>query len=252
MTISQAPKNRIWEVDAIRGIAIIEMVIFHLVWDLHFFGWYEANIFQGPWQLFARNIGATFTFVLGVSLTLSYNRVLAQTEQPAPFIKYLRRGGFIFGLGMVITVATYFVIGRGFVIFGILHLLGLSVMVAYPFLRMSPWVSLGAGVAALWAGTQLNSIYVSYPWLIWLGLPQTGRIMFDYYPLLPWFGFALLGIFAGYMLYPQGTRRFALPDWSEVPPIYGLRFLGRHSLLIYMLHQPILLGIFYAIEFVIN
>ena len=241
--------TRLWEVDALRGIAIVEMVFFHFVWDLHYFGLYQANVLTGPWQIFARNIASTFLFVLGVSLTLSYNRASKQRSRSNLFPKYLRRGGQIFGLGLVITVVTYFFIGQGFVIFGILHLLGLSIIVAYPLLDRNKWLTLLGGLIAIGLGTYLNKIIVSFPWLIWLGLPQAGRYMVDYYPFLPWFGVALLGVFAGYSLYPDGARRFHLPDLSQTAPVRGLDFLGRHSLLIYLVHQPILIGIFMALGY---
>jgi uncharacterized membrane protein len=241
--------TRLWEVDALRGLAIVEMVFFHFMWDLHYFGLYQGNVLSGPWQFFARNIASTFLFVLGVSLTLSYHRARQRRSQGALFLKYLQRGGQIFGLGMVITVITYFFIGRGFVIFGILHVLGLAIILGYPFLGRSRWLTLGGGLLAIGLGAYLNQQVVSFPWLIWLGIPQAGRYMVDYYPLFPWSGVALLGIFAGYSLYPHGTRRFRLPDLSESGPVPGLRFLGRHSLLIYLIHQPILIGIFLVLGY---
>jgi uncharacterized membrane protein len=81
------------------------------------------------------------------------------------------------------------------------------------------------------------------PWLLWLGVKQLGRYMVDFYPLLPWFGVALLGVFCGLSLYPGGIPRFDLPDLSLKSPIRALSFLGRHSLVIYLVHQPIILGI---------
>jgi uncharacterized membrane protein len=240
---------RLWEVDTLRGIAIVEMVFYHFTWDLNYFGLYQANLLVGPWQIFARNIASTFLFVLGVSLTLSHTRASQQAGHSALFTKYLRRGGQIFGLGMVITAVTYFFIGRGFVIFGIVHLLGLSIILAYPFLGRNRWGSLFGGLLAIGLGAYLNTFTVTFPWLIWLGVKQGGRYMVDYYPLLPWSGVALLGVFVGYTLYPQATRRFRLPDLSELAPVRGLRFLGRHSLLIYLIHQPILFAIFFALGF---
>jgi uncharacterized membrane protein len=236
--------NRLWEVDTLRGIAIGLMIFFHFVWDLNHFARYEVNVLSTPWQTFARSIASTFIFVMGVSLTLSYNRAKQQAGHSALFKKYQRRGVQIFGLGMVITVVTYFFIGRGFVIFGILHLLGLSIILAYPFLRYSKWVTLLTGLLAIGLGIYLNRLVVSFPWLIWLGVRQAGIYMVDYYPLLPWFGITLIGISAGYTLYPQGVRHFTWPDLAQVVPIRGLRFLGRHSLLIYLIHQPILIGLF--------
>jgi uncharacterized membrane protein len=71
--------------------------------------------------------------------------------------------------------------------------------------------------------------------------------MADYYPVLPWFGVALVFISAGHALYPGGRARFALPDLSRRPVLRQLCFLGRHSLLIYMIHQPILLGVLFLL-----
>lgn len=248
-TIAINKKIRFWEVDVLRGIAIILVVIYHLVWDVSYFRLYPVDVLSPPWQTFARSIGSTFIFLLGLSLTLSYNREVQRLGQPAPFKKYLWRGSKIFGLGLVITIATYFVIGRGFVIFGILHLLGLGIILAYPFLRVTKWFSLSVGLLLIGLGVYLNTLSVSHPWLIWLGLKQQGRSMVDYYPLLPWFGLSLLGVFTGRVLYPQGVPRLALPDLSTTLPIRGLRFLGRHTLLIYLAHQPILIGILISLGY---
>jgi len=135
------------------------------------------------------------------------------------------------------------------VIFGILHLLGLGIVLAYPLLRVNEWFSLGVGLLLIGLGVYLNSLSVSYPWLIWLGLKQQGRSMVDYYPLLPWFGLSLLGVFTGRALYPQGVPRLALPNLSTTPPIRGLRFLGQHTLLIYLVHQPVLIGTLFSLGY---
>ena len=225
------------------------MVFYHFMWDLYFFQLYEANVQVGPWKNFARGIATTFIFVVGVSLTLSYNREKQRADLTNLFPRYLRRGAKIFGLGLVVTLGTYLFLGRGFVIFGILHLIGVSVVLAYPLLHVSRWISLAAGILLIPLGFYLNTLRVSFPWLIWLGVNQYGRYMVDYYPLLPWFGVALLGIFAGYTLYPQGQPRFSLPNLASFAPVQGLRFLGRHSLLIYIIHQPILIALLFALGF---
>lgn len=248
--MSQSQKlARLWEVDTLRGFAIVEMIFYHFVWDLNFFGLYDGNLLVGPWQWFARSIATIFLFVLGVSLTLSYDGYRWKTGQTAPFAKYLVRGLQIFGLGLLITIGTYFFVGPSFVVFGILHLLGASVILGYPFLRLNRWVSLGAGLTMILVGLYLDTLFVGHPWLIWLGVKQVGRGMVDYYPLLPWAGIALLGIFAGRTLYRQGQLRFALPNVSQAGPVRGLRFLGRHSLLIYMVHQPLIIGLFMALGY---
>lgn len=237
-------RQRLWEVDSLRGFAIVEMVFYHFVWDLSFFGLSQATLVVGPWQWFARSIATLFLFTMGLSMTLSYNRERRKLGHGNLFGKYLRRGLKIFGWGMVITVATYFFIGQGFVIFGILHLLGFSMVLAYPFLKTNRWIALGVGIGIIVAGILVDPLRSDSVWLVWLGIKQTGSYMVDYYPVLPWSGIALIGVFVGHTFYPDGRRAFSLPDWSQVPPLRGLQFLGRHSLLIYLIHQPIIIGVF--------
>jgi uncharacterized membrane protein len=226
------------------------MIIYHFTWDLVYFKLVDIDLMSGGWKVFPRFIATTFLLVMGISLTLSFNRERLRTGRGNLFVKYLRRGAKIFGLGLIITLATYFFIGRGFVVFGILHLLGASSILAYPFLHRNRWVSLAAGIVLIGAGLYLDRLVVTFPWLLWLGVKQVGRYMVDYYPLLPWFGVALIGIFSGYTFYPGGMPRFNLPEaLALLAPIRGLRFLGRHALLIYVIHQPILLGLLIGLGF---
>ncbi len=147
------------------------------------------------------------------------------------------------GLGMLITLATFFIIGERYVRFGILHALGSALVLALPFVRAPAWLSVLTALVLIATGAYLNVQAVAFPWLIWLGLPQAGVVMVDYYPLLPWAGVALLGVAIGNTLYPAGTRRFVLRDRSGWLPLRALRWLGRHALLIYLIHQPMLFGV---------
>ena len=81
-----------------------------------------------------------------------------------------------------------------------------------------------------------------FPWLLWLGLKPFGFQSFDYFPMLPWFGVILLGVFAGNLLYPNGKRAFRFPNFPPNPLVRLLTFLGRHSLVIYFLHVPVLVA----------
>lgn len=242
MEEAQPAYRRFWEVDLVRGIAVVLMIFYHFVFDLRWFGAISGTMLVAPWQFFARSIGSTFIFLLGVSLTLRYNRLQPELDGRQLFRKYLLRGAKLIGWGMVITVVTYFLVPRGYVVFGILHLLGLSTILGYPFLR-SRWASLATGILVIGLGFYIRSVISLSPWLLWLGVRQLGRYMVDYYPVIPWFGAALLGVFAGHSLYPGGKARFTLPDLSHAAPIRGLTFLGRHSLVIYLVHQPILFAI---------
>jgi uncharacterized membrane protein len=241
--ISEEQRNqsaRYWEIDALRGLAVILMIIFHLSWDLSFLGLARIRMSAGFWPWFSRVIATMFLVLVGISLTVSY----ARSGQSQGYRKYLLRGLTVFGYGLIITLVTYLFIPRQFVVFGILHLIGFSIAAAYPLLpRRRRFLSLGLGVVLVGVGTVLNREAITSPWLIWLGLPQLGRPMADWYPVLPWFGLVLVGIFVGQALYPRGERRYALPEWSEMPVIAELSFLGRHALLLYLAHQPLLLGI---------
>ena len=125
-------------------------------------------------------------------------------------------------------------------VFGILHFIGLSIILVPPFLKRPFW-SLPAGVFCIIAGNYLENFRFGFPWLLWLGFIPEQFFTVDYFPLLPWFGVFLLGVFLGNLLYPGYRRVFCLPDLSGNIPVKGMAFLGRHSLVIYLLHQPVLL-----------
>lgn len=242
-------RPRLWEVDTLRGIAVVAMVFFHLMWDLQFFGLTDVDVFSPGWQMFARSIGSTFIFLMGMSLTLDAAR--NATDARNVWRRNLKRGVMVFGAGMLVTLATFFVVGDEFVRFGILHLIGVSIILATPFLWAPAAVSAIAGVIVILAGAyvQTGNVTTSFAWLIPFGIVPAGVNMVDYYPLLPWFGLALLGIAAGKTFYPQAVRQFDLPEMGAATPVRAMRLLGRHSLKIYLLHQPILIAILLAARF---
>ena len=243
-------RARWWEIDALRGVAIIMMVIFHLMWDLWFFRILpDVVLWAGFWKYFQRTTATLFLLLVGVSLTVSYRRAGSATNNGASlWTKFFWRGLRIFGLGMVISLAVW-AAGVGYVHFGILHLIGVSIILAYPFLPYR-WLNLALWALLFIAGGWLQGIRVETTWLVWLGLEPVRYAAVDYFPLIPWFGVVLLGIFVGNTIYDDHGRRFLLPDWSDALPARSLQFLGRHSLLIYMIHQPLLLVILAALGLV--
>jgi uncharacterized membrane protein len=227
-------------VDAARGVAIVMMVLYHFMYDLDTFGGYNIESTSGFWARFADLTAFSFVFLVGVSLAISY----ARSEQ-ALFGKYLLRGAKIIGYGMILTLATW-MLGMGIIVFGILHLIGTSIILAYPFLRFR-LLNLFAGLAIIAAGWYLQTLDLSSesPWLLPLGVVPEGLFMPDYRPLLPWFGVVLLGVFAGNLAYGGGKRVAGL-SWRRPSPARPLVFLGRYSLFIYLIHQPILVGLLAA------
>lgn len=235
-----AATSRFWEIDALRGLAIAAMVFFHLMWDLWFFGLTAQDIASPQWQAFARSIGSTFIFVMGVSLALTGARLGERGHSLRRWA--LRRGAMIFGLGLLISLGTFLVVGDAWVRFGILHFAGVAILLSPPFVRLPAWLAALIGVGALAAGHVLNGSSAPWPWLLPLGIAPQGVRMVDYYPLLPWFGVMLFGIATGKVAYAGGARRFSLPDLSASAPVRALSLAGRHSLLIYLAHQPVLIG----------
>jgi uncharacterized membrane protein len=238
--------ERYWEVDAVRGIAIVMMVLYHLVYDFYYFGLSDMVFTHAFWFYFQRTTASTFIALVGVSLALRYQSYRVRAGQ-IPFLPLLRRGITILGWGMVITAITWFALGpRLAVRFGILHFIGVATVAAYPFLQWR-WPNLVLGVLFLMVGQTLQTLSFDRPWLMWLGFEPAGHVAVDYFPFIKWFGVVLLGIFLGHTLYgPQG-RQFVLPGGTGWLPLTTLAWCGRYSLPIYLLHQPVLLGILFLL-----
>jgi uncharacterized membrane protein len=226
------------EIDLSRGFAVVMMIVFHLVFDINYFNIATFNVASGFWRLFACLTASLFLFIVGISLTISGAHAASILTRREFILKYVKRGLFITALGAGITFVTWLFVPEAVILFGILHLIGLSVIFAPIFLRFF-WGNLLAAfllIAAAWSGLFHDGPY----WLLWLGMHPPDFVSLDYTPLVPWLSVVLLGIFSGKVLYPGGLRRFRISDmnffWSPT-----LEFLGRHSLLVYLLHQPVIL-----------
>jgi uncharacterized membrane protein len=240
---------RYWEIDFLRGLALVLMLVFNYAYALALFNIYSVRGGWLFWFLFPHVIGAMFVFLVGVSFTISYSKLKKKGTRDV-YKKYLLRGSKIFGLGLLITLVTWIFARDATIFFGVLHLIGISVMLA-PLFRKFTKTNLWLGLLLIAVGIYLRNLSVSYPvsypWLLWLGLMPENFQTLDYFPLLPWFGVVLLGIFAGNTLYAKGKRMFRIREMSHGAGL--LCFLGRHSLIIYLLHQPVLIAILYALGF---
>lgn len=246
--MEQNLNERFWEVDSLRGLAVVSMICYHFLFDLAFFGVLSLDVSSGfPW-FFARVTASTFIFLMGVSLTLSSSRskLSGRYVHKSLFKKYFMRGCRIFLLGLFITMITWIFIPQEFIIFGILHFIGISIILAYPFLKRR-YLSLAVGIMIIITGIYLQTLTFDFSWLMWLGFIPNSLNTVDYFPLFPWFGIVLLGIFFGGMLYKNYKRQFYLPDLSNNYLIKGSTFLGRHSLVIYLIHQPIIIVVLYLL-----
>ena len=237
-------RPRLWEIDTGRGIAVLLMAFFHFMWVLQFFGISNVDVFSPPWQGFARAIGSVFIFLMGLSLTLDAARNGTNTR--GLFMRHLKRGVTMLGFGLVVSLATYFIVGNEFVRFGILHHAGVAIILSFFFVRAPTSVNWMVGLLVITLGLLVRQVSVATSWLLPFGFAPQGLAMVDYYPLIPWFGVALMGISVGQWLYPKGQRHYSLPDLGSLLPTRLLSWLGRHSLAIYLLHQPVFIAVLFV------
>ena len=221
--------KRFWELDALRGICLLGMILFHFLYDLRI-------SLPLPLQLLQSWGGCAFLVLSGICVTLGHHP--------------LRRGLLVFGCGMLCTLVTWgmFVLKfapREMVIwFGVLHCLGTCMLLWPVFRKLSGAVLTALAVFFVVFGFFLKSVLLPEPWLVPLGIRYPGFASADYFPLLPNLGFFLLGTVAGRRLYAK--KQSLLP---HITPNRFLCFCGRHSLAIYLLHQPILYGILLTLNF---
>lgn len=235
--------HRIWELDFLRGIAIISMVALHAFDD---FLLLKGGQVLDPGLRFAWQRGTAILFLLifGVAGYLSYSRNNLQLRPG--FQRCLQRGASLLGWGLIITLTTAIFLREGFVIFGILHLMGIGSVMMYPLLAHK-YPSLILGILFILAGNYLSGRRFTFVWLVWLGMIPEGFSSIDFFPIIPWFGYILIGIFLGGFIVPNKDPKFRWKEYFGTPIVKWVCFLGQRSLLIYLVHQPILLAIIYAV-----
>lgn len=210
--------QRIWLLDGLRAMAICVVVLYHFLFDLEVFYFQGIGIFEYPWPIFRVFWAGVFVFLAGYSSTLS--------RRPA------KQGFLLLVAAVVITAVSFWFTPYAMIYFGILHLLGVCYLLsAGLFVRCSFWLNLILGGLILLLPNYIGVLPI---YLLPLGGGGQYFSMMDYFPLVPWLGIFLWGVAAGQL------RLFASfvstkESWLLWP--------GRHSLLIYFIHQPILLGL---------
>lgn len=215
------------------------MIVYHAAWDLSVLRLIETNVIASSgWSLFARCIAGSFLALAGISLALAH-------RQGVRWRPFLRRLAVITGAAVSITVVTAVVFPDTYIFFGVLHCIAVSSVLALPFLRAPPVLTALAAALSLAAPSLLASSAFDTPALRWTGLGLSPPATNDWVPLLPWFGCVLAGVAGGrWRLLPNESTR----GWSPtglLPRV--LSWSGRHSLAIYLLHQPLLFGTLFMV-----
>lgn len=222
-------KARIWELDALRGLCLLGMILIHFFFDLQVFGGISLKL--PPWFLFVRDYGhVLFVLISGICATLASHS--------------FRRGVWVCCAALLISYATMYMeqilhMGDFRIWFGILHMLGLS-MILYPLFKKLPWWGLlPIGLLFVGLGFWFDTLSLSTDLLFPLGLHSPQFFSADYFPLFPGFGWFLVGAALGKLLYKDKVSLLPRVN-SNCLPLRALRFIGTHSLVIYLFHQPVL------------
>ena len=234
-------------IDAIRGIAVVNMVLYHLCYDIFYaFGVWEDFILYVPAVIWERLICFTFIIISGVSLNFT-------------------RHGFCRGItvllcGIVITVVTVIFTPDQAIYFGVLSFLGCAMLFTYAIRRlldrMKPLIGvivffllfmLFYGIPYGFIGLfshpliRLPEALYQFKWLAVLGFPSKDFFSADYFPFLQWIFLFLFG----YQLWRLIEQKQLEKHFYRRIPVFD--FIGRHSLIIYMAHQPVLYGACYLV-----
>ncbi len=230
-------KKRIWELDFIRGVAIIGVVIVHVVYDLRaIFGvkFDPGAVFEA-----VQEYGSLIFIVLsGICVTLGRHNI--------------KRGLIVVAFGGVITAVTYIMAELGLISkyatidFGILSCLGCCMLIYSLFKDANKWIILFSGAVFIALGFIVKDMKMPFPYLTFLGLCEPSYSAGDFFPLFPNLGYFLAGSFIGLTAYKDRKTLFGFVN-DENPVIRFFSFLGRNSLWVYIAHQPIAYGVLYLI-----
>ena len=228
-------------IDALRGLAMVWMTVFHFCFDLNQFSYIRTDFYNDPfWTLQRSAIVSLFLFCAGIGQALAWGRGQS-------WARFGRRWLQIAGCALLVTAGSYLMYPGSFIYFGVLHGIALMLIVVRATAGWGRWLWLLGAMPWLvyWGSPWLFATWPSLdvlngPQLNWLGLISRKPVTEDYVPLVPWLGVMWWGQATGAWLLQRRT------SWlqRQLPRVLRpLAVLGRWSLSYYMLHQPVLIGL---------
>ncbi len=232
-------------IDLLRGIALLLMFIYHFCFDLNYYQFIQTDFYNNPgWIYFRIVIVSLFLWVMGVSLWLA-------TEKGIKPAHYLKRLALLSLAAAAVSLASYISFPNSVIFFGILHFILVASIVGLLFIRLY-YANLLLGTVLIVIGSYYSNTLFNHASLQWFGLMTHKPITEDYVPFLPWFGVVLLGLFSAQFIFKYRHLKF-ISRWREKSAWQKLTgCMGRHSLLIYLVHQPVFLGILFIFKLMLS
>lgn len=239
-----ARRPRYQLLDILRGVAILAMAVFHIGWDLYYFGYSNVDVTSElGWVVFQKSILTSFLLLVGASLVLAHGQGIRWRQ-------FWRRFAVLVAAALLVTAGTYWMFPDYFVFFGVLHAIALFSLIGLAFLRLNPWLTATIGALVIGANFAYTNTAFATRELGWIGFWPTSPPTSDVVPIFPWLGVVLLGI-AGMRLIlasPLADRLAGIR--SDEPVARGLAWIGRWSLPIYVLHQPLIIGLIWGFSMI--
>ncbi len=227
--------------DVSRGFAILLMFVFHFCYDLDYYGFIQQDFTADPfWTNFRTLIVTLFLLIMGCSLYLASYRGL---HKP----RFRRRMQLLVFYAALVSLGSWIMFAKAMIFFGILHFIAVASLLGLLFVHLGLY-NLLLGVILIVAGNTLQLAFFDQPLLQWFGLMTYLPVTVDYVPFLPWFGVVLIGLWLGQQLTRLPPQHPLLQWRSRDRFTRLLRLGGLYSLHIYMLHQPVFLGILYLVK----
>ena len=228
-------------IDALRGFAVAQMIAYHFIYDLNYFGWLHLAMTRDqPWLGWRTAIVTQFLLLVGASL------VLRHAFKPA-WSDFWRRWVQIAGAALLVSAGSWWVFRDRFIYFGILHYIAVALILARLLVPLGR-LNIALGVVALLTGLLFKDAVFNPTDLNWLGFVTRKPVTEDYVPIFPWIGVTLIGVGLGALWQRSGFAVSpAVQRLNSAPPRLFV-FLGSWALTVYLLHQPIMLGVLWVVR----